>query len=37
MSNANAKAKFLEGNLLRHVSIMSASASIGLVSLFPAP
>ena len=28
------KAIFLEGNLLRHVSIMSASASIGLVSIF---
>ncbi|MEO0816082.1 MAG: MATE family efflux transporter [Pseudomonadota bacterium] len=31
---SNAQAKFLEGNLLRHVSIMSASASIGLVSIF---
>lgn len=31
---ANKQAIFLKGNLLRHISIMSASASIGLVSLF---
>ena len=31
---ANKQAIFLEGNLLRHISIMSASASIGLVSMF---
>lgn len=31
---ANKQAIFLEGNLLRHISIMSASASIGLVSVF---
>ena len=31
---ANKQAIFLEGNLLRHISIMSASASIGLVSIF---
>ena len=31
---ANKQAIFLEGNLLRHIAIMSASASIGLVSMF---
>ena len=31
---ANKQAIFLEGNLLRHITIMSASASIGLVSMF---
>lgn len=31
---SNTQAIFLQGNLLRHVSIMSASASIGLVSIF---
>ena len=31
---ANKQAIFLEGNLLRHITIMSASASIGLVSIF---
>lgn len=31
---ANERAIFLEGNLLRHITIMSASASIGLVSMF---
>lgn len=28
------KAKFLEGNLMRHVIIMSMSASVGLISIF---
>ena len=28
------KAKFLEGDLMRHVAVMSLSASIGLVSIF---
>ena len=31
---ANQQAKFLEGNLLRHIIIMASSASIGLVSIF---
>ena len=31
---ANQQAKFLEGDLLRHIIIMSSSASIGLVSMF---
>lgn len=31
---SNNQAIFLQGNLLRHVSVMSASASIGLVSIF---
>lgn len=31
---AKQQAIFLEGNLLRHIAIMSASASIGLVSIF---
>lgn len=31
---ANKQAIFLEGNLLRHISIMAASSSIGLVSMF---
>ena len=31
---ANKQAIFLEGNLLRHIIIMSSSASIGLVSIF---
>ncbi|MGH1464285.1 MAG: MATE family efflux transporter [Cognatishimia sp.] len=31
---ANAQAKFLEGNLLRHVTVMSMTASIGLMAVF---
>ncbi|GAA6209628.1 MATE family efflux transporter [Cognatishimia sp. WU-CL00825] len=31
---ANPQAKFLEGNLLRHVTVMSMTASIGLMAVF---
>lgn len=31
---ADAQAKFLEGNLLRHVTVMSMTASIGLMAVF---
>ena len=31
---ADQQAKFLTGNLFRHVSVMSATASIGLVAIF---
>lgn len=31
---ANEQAKFLEGNLMRHVIVMSSTASIGLVAIF---
>ena len=31
---ANTQAKFLEGDLLRHIIIMASSASIGLISIF---
>ncbi|NRA99078.1 MAG: MATE family efflux transporter [Rhodobacteraceae bacterium] len=31
---ASEQAKFLEGNLLRHVTVMSLTASIGLVAIF---
>ena len=33
-SNSQQRAKFLEGSLLRHVVVMSLSASFGLLSLF---
>ncbi|MGR3291952.1 MAG: MATE family efflux transporter [Paracoccaceae bacterium] len=31
---ADAQAKFLEGNLLRHITVMSLTASIGLMAIF---
>lgn len=31
---ADAQAKFLEGNLLRHISVMSLTASVGLMAVF---
>lgn len=34
MSTENAQAKFLSGNLLRHVTIMSLTASLGLMAVF---
>ena len=29
-----AQAKFLEGSILRHISVMTATASIGMMALF---
>lgn len=34
MSSQNAQAKFLSGNLLRHVTVMSLTASLGLMAVF---
>ncbi len=34
MSAAGEQAKFVEGNLLRHVAVMSLSASVGLMAIF---
>jgi putative MATE family efflux protein len=31
---ADAQAKFLEGNLLRHITVMSLTASVGLMAIF---
>ena len=31
---ANEQARFLEGSLIRHISVMSATASIGLMAVF---
>ncbi|MCI2399360.1 MATE family efflux transporter [Aliiroseovarius subalbicans] len=31
---ANAQAKFLEGNLLRHITVMALTASVGLMAVF---
>ena len=33
-NTASAKAKFLDGDLMRHIVIMSTSASVGLISMF---
>jgi putative MATE family efflux protein len=34
MANPDAQAKFVEGNLLRHVTVMSLTASVGLMAVF---
>lgn len=34
MAQASAQAKFLQGNLFRHISVMSLTASIGLMAIF---
>lgn len=34
MATAGGQAKFVEGNLLRHVAVMSLSASVGLMAIF---
>jgi putative MATE family efflux protein len=34
LAQASAQAKFLQGNLFRHISVMSLTASIGLMAIF---
>ena len=34
MAQASAQAKFLQGNLFRHISVMSLTASVGLMAIF---
>lgn len=34
MAGPGAEAKFVEGNLLRHIAVMSLSASVGLMAIF---
>ena len=31
---SDAQAKFLQGNLLRHITVMSLTASVGLMAIF---
>ena len=34
MAAPGAQAKFVEGNLFRHIAVMSLSASVGLMAIF---
>ncbi|MCA3459345.1 MAG: MATE family efflux transporter, partial [Rhodobacter sp.] len=34
MANPGSQARFVEGNLLRHVTVMSLTSSVGLMAVF---